>query len=83
MFFPFSRTFDLILAIGGCLIFSGYIVYDTYLINNRLSPDEFIMGAISLYLECVIYLTDTLLLMLRCQMFQLHQSLCVLFPFPY
>ena len=54
MFFPYNRTFDLVMAIGGCLIFSGYIVYDTYMITKRLSPDEFIMGAISLYLECVI-----------------------------
>lgn len=51
VFIPFSRTMDIIYAIGGCLIFSGYIVYDTYIINKRLSPDEFIMGAISLYLE--------------------------------
>ncbi|KAF8893485.1 inhibitor of apoptosis-promoting Bax1-domain-containing protein [Infundibulicybe gibba] len=52
-------TMDLIYAIGGCLLFSGYIVYDTYIINARLSPDEFIMGAISLYLDfinlCVLY----------------------------
>ncbi|KAJ7703036.1 inhibitor of apoptosis-promoting Bax1-domain-containing protein [Mycena rosella] len=51
LFIPFGKTMDLIYAIGGCLIFSGYIVYDTYIINARLSPDEFIMGAISLYLE--------------------------------
>ncbi len=44
---------DLIYAIGGTLLFSGYIVYDTYIINKRLSPDEYIMGAISLYLEYV------------------------------
>jgi len=55
IFVPFNRTMDLIFAIGGCLIFSGYIVYDTYVINKRLSPDEYIMGAISLYLECVPY----------------------------
>ena len=54
VFIPFSRTFDLIMAIGGCLLFSGYIVYDTYTINNRLSPDEYIMGSISLYLEYVL-----------------------------
>jgi len=54
-FLPFNRTLDLVMAIGGCLIFSGYIVYDTYIINKRLSPDEFIMGAISLYLECVVF----------------------------
>ncbi|CAK5281600.1 unnamed protein product [Mycena citricolor] len=53
LFIPFSRTMDLIYAIGGCLIFSGYIVYDTYIINARLSPDEYIMGAISLYLDFI------------------------------
>ncbi|KDR75125.1 hypothetical protein GALMADRAFT_98318 [Galerina marginata CBS 339.88] len=53
IFIPFSRTMDIIFAIGGCLIFSGYIVYDTYIINKRLSPDEFIMGSISLYLDFI------------------------------
>ncbi|KAF8070455.1 UPF0005-domain-containing protein [Lyophyllum atratum] len=53
VFIPFGKTMDLIFAIGGCLLFSGYIVYDTYLINNKLSPDEFIMGAISLYLDFI------------------------------
>ena len=54
MFFGFSSTMDLLYAAGGCLLFSGYIVYDTYMISNRLSPDEFILGAISLYLESVV-----------------------------
>ncbi|EJD52740.1 glutamate binding protein [Auricularia subglabra TFB-10046 SS5] len=53
MFLPFSQTFELVYAIGGCLIFSGYIVYDTYLITNRVSPDEYIFGAISLYLDFI------------------------------
>ncbi|KAJ6594062.1 UPF0005-domain-containing protein [Mycena capillaripes] len=53
MIIPFNRTMDLIYAIGGCLLFSGYIVYDTYIINAKLSPDEFIMGAISLYLDFI------------------------------
>jgi FtsH-binding integral membrane protein len=51
VFVPFGRTMDLVFAIGGCILFSGYIVYDTYIITKRLSPDEYIMGAISLYLE--------------------------------
>lgn len=51
IFMPFSKTMDMIFAAGGCLLFSGYIVYDTYIINARLSPDEYIMAAISLYLE--------------------------------
>ncbi|KIY53461.1 hypothetical protein FISHEDRAFT_63361 [Fistulina hepatica ATCC 64428] len=53
MFIPFSRTMDLIYAIGGCLLFSGYVVYDTYIINSRLSPDEFIAAAVSLYLDFI------------------------------
>jgi len=53
IFIPFSSTLNLIYAIGGTLIFSGYVVYDTYLINCRLSPDEYIMGAISLYLDFI------------------------------
>jgi hypothetical protein len=55
MIIPFGKTMDLIYAGGGCLLFSGYIVYDTFLINAKLSPDEFIMGAISLYLEYVFF----------------------------
>ncbi|PFH47830.1 hypothetical protein AMATHDRAFT_151176 [Amanita thiersii Skay4041] len=54
VFFPFSHTVDMVYAGVACLIFSGYVVYDTYMINNRLSPDEYIMGAISLYLEYVV-----------------------------
>ncbi|KAI9060328.1 UPF0005-domain-containing protein [Trametes sanguinea] len=53
MFIPFSRTMDIIFAIGGCLIFSGYIIYDTYIITKRVSPDEYIVAAISLYLDFI------------------------------
>ncbi|OJT02369.1 Bax inhibitor 1 [Trametes pubescens] len=53
IFVPFSRTMDLIFAIGGCLIFSGYIIYDTYMITKRLSPDEYIFASISLYLDFI------------------------------
>ncbi|CUA66855.1 hypothetical protein RSOLAG22IIIB_00304 [Rhizoctonia solani] len=53
MFVPFGQTMDLIYAAGGCLIFSGYIVYDTFVITKKLSPDEFILGAVSLYLDFI------------------------------
>jgi FtsH-binding integral membrane protein len=73
-FIPFGKTMDLVFAIGGCLLFSGYIVYDTYMINAKLSPDEFIMGAISLYLECVNSMHS--LLLTNCTVFfQFYQSL--------
>ncbi|EJU04304.1 glutamate binding protein [Dacryopinax primogenitus] len=53
IFLPFSRGVDLAYGIGGALLFSGYIVYDTHLINRRLSPDEYIWGAIALYLDFI------------------------------
>jgi FtsH-binding integral membrane protein len=53
IFLPFSHTIDLIYSVGGALIFSGYIVYDTYEINKRLSPDEYIAAAIALYLDFI------------------------------
>ncbi|KAG6335953.1 hypothetical protein ID866_3129 [Astraeus odoratus] len=53
IFIPFSRTMDLVYAILGCLLFSGYIVYDTFLITKRLSPDEYIVASLSLYLDFI------------------------------
>jgi hypothetical protein len=51
VFFPMSKTVDLVYAIGGCALFSGYIIFDTYMITEKLSPDEWIMATISLYLD--------------------------------
>lgn len=51
MFLPFSQTMDLVFAGAGCVIFSGYIVYDTHMIQKRLSPDEWILATVSLYLD--------------------------------
>jgi len=53
IFIPFGRTMDLIYALFGCVLFCGYIIFDTFLITKRLSPDEYIMGAISLYLDFI------------------------------
>ncbi|KAJ6533095.1 UPF0005-domain-containing protein [Mycena capillaripes] len=50
---PFNRTLDIVYTVSGCIVFSACVVYDTYCINRRLSPDEFIMGAISLYLDFI------------------------------
>jgi hypothetical protein len=53
IFFPFSKTVDLVYAGFGVLLFSGYTIYDTHAIMKRLSPDEYIMGAMSLYLDFI------------------------------
>ncbi|KAI8063833.1 inhibitor of apoptosis-promoting Bax1-domain-containing protein [Gongronella butleri] len=53
IFIPFSEGFQLALAIGGVIIFSGYILLDTYLIFNRYSPEDYIMASVSLYMDMI------------------------------
>ncbi|KAJ2847929.1 hypothetical protein IWW36_003594 [Coemansia brasiliensis] len=53
IFVPFSRTFDLIVAVAIAIVFCGYILYDTHMIMNRMSPDEYIFASVSLYLDVV------------------------------
>lgn len=53
MFFPYSQTFDMVTAGAGCVVFSLYIVYDTWLIQRRLSPDEWVLANVSLYLDII------------------------------
>lgn len=51
LFLPFSTTTDLVVSAFGVIIFAGYVVLDTFNIMKRLSPDEYIFGALSLYLD--------------------------------
>jgi len=53
MFFPYHHLFELAYATAGCAIFSGYIMYDTWLIQRRLSMDDWVLANISLYLDVV------------------------------
>lgn len=40
-------------ALLGSVLFSLYIIYDTYMIAERLDPEDYIVGAIELYLDLV------------------------------
>ncbi|TPX37490.1 hypothetical protein SmJEL517_g00545 [Synchytrium microbalum] len=51
IFLPFNKMFDLFLALFIVILFCGYIVYDTQMIFERLSPDEYIIAAVELYLD--------------------------------
>ncbi|KAJ1798986.1 hypothetical protein LPJ59_002142 [Coemansia sp. RSA 2399] len=53
LFLPFNRTFDLIVASLTAVVFCGYIMYDTYMIMNHFTPDDFIFASLSLYLDVV------------------------------
>lgn len=40
-------------ALFGCIIFCGYILFDTWLIMEQLQPHEYVLAAIMLYLDIV------------------------------
>ncbi|KXS15770.1 UPF0005-domain-containing protein [Gonapodya prolifera JEL478] len=51
LFLPFNRVTDLVIAVIGALVFCGYTVFDTYMIVNRASPEDYIIAAVELYLD--------------------------------
>ena len=40
-------------SLAGIVIFSLYVLYDTHQITQRLAYDEYVLGAIELYLDFV------------------------------
>jgi len=40
-------------CVAGAIIFSLYIIFDTYMIHNRMGPDDYILAAIELYLDII------------------------------
>jgi FtsH-binding integral membrane protein len=53
IFIPFSSGVDLVIAGFSVLLFSGFVLYDTQQIMKRLSSDEWVMAALSLYLDFI------------------------------
>jgi len=53
LFFPHNGIVEVVYASIGAVIFSLYIIYDTYSICNTLHPDEYIVGAVNLYLDII------------------------------
>uniref|UniRef100_A0A8D0RH11 Transmembrane BAX inhibitor motif containing 4 n=1 Tax=Sus scrofa TaxID=9823 RepID=A0A8D0RH11_PIG len=51
--FFYSETVELVLAAVGALLFCGFIIYDTHSLMHRLSPEEYVLAAISLYLDII------------------------------
>lgn len=50
MIFP-GELMDRGIAIGGAILFSFFIIIDTQMMLHKLSPEEYIMAAINLYLD--------------------------------
>ncbi|KAL0278241.1 UNVERIFIED_CONTAM: hypothetical protein PYX00_000112 [Menopon gallinae] len=45
--------FEFALSLGGAFLFSLFIVYDTHMIMHHLSPEEYILATINLYLDII------------------------------
>ncbi|NWI16785.1 LFG4 protein, partial [Crypturellus soui] len=48
-----SESVEVVFAAAGALLFSGFIIYDTHLLMQRLSPEEYILASINLYLDII------------------------------
>ncbi|PVV01163.1 hypothetical protein BB560_004429 [Smittium megazygosporum] len=53
IFVPFSSSLEFVICIFGVLIFCGLIVYDTFLIMKKLTPEEYILASVTLYLDFI------------------------------
>jgi FtsH-binding integral membrane protein len=56
LIFP-GEFLSTLIAVGGALLFSAYIVYDTQVLMSgkkfQLSPDEYVLAALQLYLDII------------------------------
>ena len=52
LFFP-TELVDKAISIGGALLFSLFIIFDTHMLMHKLSPEEYIVATINLYLDII------------------------------
>jgi FtsH-binding integral membrane protein len=49
----YSSVLDIVISVVSSIVFSLYIVYDTYMIFNRYSPEDYVPAVLDLYLDVV------------------------------
>lgn len=42
---------EVLIAVGGSLLFCGFIIFDTHMMMHKLSPEEYILATVNLYLD--------------------------------
>ncbi|XP_074125817.1 protein lifeguard 4 [Sminthopsis crassicaudata] len=52
-FFYNNELVEIIFSAMGALLFCGFIIYDTHQLMHKLSPEEYILAAINLYLDII------------------------------
>ena len=53
LFLPKIPSFDIVMTGLGCLVFSGFVIYDTSVLAKRMGPDDIIEAVITLYLDSI------------------------------
>ncbi|OXU28494.1 hypothetical protein TSAR_015837 [Trichomalopsis sarcophagae] len=48
-----SSLMELLLCVGGAMLFSFFIIFDTQLLMKTLSPEEYILATINIYLDII------------------------------
>lgn len=48
-----STALELLIGIGGAMLFALFIIYDTHMLMHVLSPEEYILAAINIYLDII------------------------------
>lgn len=65
VYIPFNNTAYMVYCVLGAFLFSMYIIYDTYMIFRRLSPDEYVIASVDLYLDFVNLFLEILRILSR------------------
>ena len=53
IFFPLGRVAMTIYGFLATLVFSGFIIFDTHMLLKRHTYNEYVVAAISLYLDVI------------------------------
>lgn len=48
-----SSVLELFLCVSGAMLFSFFIIFDTQLLMKTLSPEEYILATINIYLDII------------------------------
>lgn len=46
-----STGFELVISVAGAFLFCVFLLYDTHMMMKHLSPEEYILATINLYMD--------------------------------
>ncbi|PVU95188.1 hypothetical protein BB559_002818 [Furculomyces boomerangus] len=52
-FFPFGSKRRLIISVLIVFVFFGYVIFDTFMISDRMSPEDYLVASVALYIDFI------------------------------